>query len=81
MDLVVKTFKNYRKGKLRYLADFALHLFPKKMRTHPSSLLANVKIQREVKEKKNQQIHFRKSGQVGLRQKVTSGPDLEAVKE
>ena len=52
MDLVVKTFKNYRKGKLRYLADFALHLFPKKMRTHPSSLLANVKIQREVKEKK-----------------------------
>ena len=61
--------------------DFALYLFPKKMSTHPSSLLANVKIYREVKEKKNQQIHFRKSGQVDLRQKVTAEPDLEAVKE
>ena len=60
MDLVVKTFKNYRKGKLRYLADFALHLFPKKMRTHPSSLLANVKIQREVKEKKKPTNPFSK---------------------
>ena len=47
------------------LHDFALYLFPKKMSTHPSSLLANVKIYREVKEKKNSTNPFLKewSGQ------------------